>query len=152
MSLEIQIRAAEPADAPTLAEFNSRLAAETESKNLDRKKLLAGVQTLIDNPPHGAYFVAEHDHRIVGQLLITYEWSDWRNGFFWWIQSVYVAPHYRRRGVFRALYSHVGELAHASGNVCGLRLYVEADNAVAQAVYASLGMSRNSYRFMEVEF
>lgn len=152
MAVDVRIRAAELPDAPTLAEFNSRLAAETESKILDSDRLLAGVRALFEEPERGAYYVAEHANRVVGQLLVTYEWSDWRNGLFWWIQSVYVMPAYRRRGVFSTLYSHVAERAQASSRVCGLRLYVEADNTVAQAVYASLGMSRNNYRLMEVEF
>jgi len=148
----IQIRVAERADAASIAEFNYRLAQETEAKLLDDAKLLAGVTALIENPTHGTYYVAEFDSKIVAQLLITYEWSDWRNGLFWWIQSVYVASDYRRNGIFKALYSHVRNLAETSDEVCGLRLHVEADNDVAQATYSSLGMSPNSYRLMELEF
>ena len=145
------IRTAEPADAEIIAEFNRRLAEETESKLLDEQTLLAGVKALIAEPKHGQYYVADEDNAVVGQLLITYEWSDWRNGQFWWIQSVYIAPDYRRSGIFRSLYAHVTELARSHRGVCGLRLYVERDNAAALHTYSALGMERTDYHVMEIE-
>jgi len=100
----------------------------------------------------GFYLLAEAEGQVVGQLLVTTEWSDWRNAFFWWVQSVYVAPSYRRRGVYRALDSYLRAEARRRGDVCGLRLYVARTNRVAQQVYASLGMARSHYDMFEVEF
>ncbi len=148
---EIRIREAVAGDADTIAEFNRRLAAETEGRKLDEGKLSAGVTALLNDPSHGVYYIAELDGAIVGQLLITYEWSDWRNGRFWWIQSVYVPKPHRRKGIFTTLYCHVRKLAEESESVCGIRLHVEADNDVAQSTYAALGMSPHTYKLMEQE-
>jgi len=147
----IQVRGSESTDAGRITEFNRCLAEETESKHLDEQTLLAGVQALIGNPKHGQYYLAELEGEIVGQLLITFEWSDWRNGLFWWIQSVYVAPAHRRLGVFRTLYAHVKQLAEDQPEVCGLRLYVEQDNAAALRTYSMLGMKHTGYHVMEME-
>ena len=145
------IRPATPADTERIAEFNRCLAEETESKHLDAPTVLSGVQALLDAPEHGRYFVVESGDALVGQLLLTYEWSDWRNGRFWWIQSVYVAPSHRRQGVFSALYRHVEALARQDPAVCGLRLYVEEHNADALDTYRALGMSPTGYHVLEIE-
>ena len=139
------LRRATPADAAVLADFNARLAQETEGKTLDRATVEAGVAAQLADESRGVYFVAERDGAVVGQLAITTEWSDWRNGWFWWIQSVYVRHDARRQGVFRALYAHVHEEAKRRGDVIGLRLYVERDNSAAQQTYLGLGLREMPY-------
>ena len=139
------VRRAGPADAPILVEFNLRLAAETEGMSLDPAALAAGVAAGLADPHKALYFVAEEGGAVVGQLMLTREWSDWRNGWLWWIQSVYVCPEARRRGVFRALYQHVYEAARADPEVVGLRLYMEQDNHVARQTYLRLGMELSPY-------
>ena len=144
------IRQAGPADAPTVVEFNRRLAAETEAKTLDPAALAAGVAAALADPARkGPYYVAVEGGEILGQLQITYEWSDWRNAWFWWVQGVYVRAQDRRRGVFRALYQHVVELARRDSGVIGLRLYVERDNHAAQRTYQDMGMSQTPYLMLE---
>lgn len=150
--MNLIVRKAIPADAPTLAEFNMMMAQETERISLNRDRLQRGVEALFRDPSLGSYYIAEVDSKIVGQLMITYEWSDWRNGTFWWIQSVYTDKAYRNKGVFRALYRHVEKLARSHNDVCGLRLYVEERNERAQKTYESLGMKRSKYKMMEVDF
>src|SRR5262245_25952289 len=130
----LSVRAAVPADAAVIAEFNRRLALETEHKALDPATLAAGVAAALADPDRARYFVAEDGGAVVGQLMLTREWSDWRNGWIWWIQSVYVSHEARRRGAFRALYEHARAAGVAEG-VVGLRLYVEQDNHAAQEVY-----------------
>nr|WP_240922366.1 GNAT family N-acetyltransferase [Oleiagrimonas sp. C23AA] len=127
------------------------MAMETEGKPLAAETLTRGVQRVLDQPQRGFYLIAELDGAPVGGLMVTYEWSDWRDGDFWWIQSVYVAPEARRRGVFRALYGEVQTRARRAGAV-GLRLYVETENTRAQATYAGLGMARCHYHMYEAEF
>ncbi len=146
------IRAATPADAPLIAQFNFALAYETEHRELDRARLLAGVQALLADPAKGFYILAEVDGVVAGQTLITREWSDWRNGHFWWIQSVYVLPEFRGRGVFRELFEHLTRAARQEADVCGLRLYVERANVRAQTVYERLGMRPGCYQLMEMDF
>ncbi len=146
------IREARADDAGVITDYNTRLAMESENKRLDPQIVLAGVKTLLEQPENGRYFVAERGGRVIGQLLITYEWSDWRNGLFWWIQSVYVQETERRSGVFSELYRHVSELAGNDETVCGIRLYVETENTRAQRTYATLGMATTGYQVMEVEF
>jgi ribosomal protein S18 acetylase RimI-like enzyme len=148
----MKIRQARLSDTATIAEFNARMAWETEKRRLDRPRLQRGVRALLKNPVKGSYYVAEAKGVIAGQLSITYEWSDWRNGNFWWIQSVYVAPEFRERGVFRALYAHVYKLAKSRRAICGLRLYVNADNTRAQRAYHQLGMNESHYKFFEIDF
>jgi ribosomal protein S18 acetylase RimI-like enzyme len=150
--LPITVRAAVPADAAAIAAFNRAMARETEGKDLDPERLAAGVAAVFADPSRGGYRVAERDGAVVGCLMVTYEWSDWRNGTFWWIQSVYVEPEARRTGVFRALYGDVLRAARATEGVCGVRLYVERENRAAQAVYDAVGMTRSGYRFYEVDF
>ena len=111
--------------------------------------MLRGVEAVLSDPGHGFYVVADTGGEIAGSLLVTFEWSDWRNGRFWWIQSVYVRPAYRRRGVYRALHEFVRDRARSTGGVVGLRLYVERENAVAQRTYAALGMDETPYRMYE---
>ncbi len=143
------IRQAGPADAPTIVEYNRRLAEETEGKALDPAVLAAGVAAALTDPDRkGPYYLAVEGGAVLGQLQITFEYSDWRNGWFWWIQGVYVRSEDRRRGVFRSLYRHVVELARAAG-VVGIRLYVERDNHAAQRTYRELGMEETAYRMME---
>ena len=143
------IRPAEPGDAPLIVDYNLRLAEESESLKLDRARVERGVRRLLEAPRHGVYYIAEIDGRAVGQLMLTHEWSDWRDGEFWWIQSVYVDAGFRRLGVFAALYAHVAAQAAANPDVCGLRLYVENENTTAQATYRRQGMHLTGYRVME---
>ena len=139
-------------DARALAELNSAMAVETEEIHLDFDRLLQGVQAVFADPRKGFYLVAEAGGEVVGQLLITYEWSDWRNGVFWWVQSVYVAPAARGKGVYRALYEEVVRRAREDGEVCGLRLYVERNNDRAKLTYQRLGMSPTVYEMWEEDF
>ena len=146
------VRPATARDLAVLVDFNAALARETEAKALDRTTLERGVAALLADGSKGQYFVAERDGMVVGALCITYEWSDWRNAVFWWIQSVYVREEARRQGVYTALYGDVERRARASADVCGLRLYVDHDNERAQSVYAALGMRESHYRFFEIDF
>jgi ribosomal protein S18 acetylase RimI-like enzyme len=148
----IQIREATPDDRDIVVRFNAALAAETEDKMLDDATLRAGVERALADPERSRYFLAETGGQPVGQLMFTLEWSDWRDGWFWWIQSVYVAPEHRSRGVFSRLYRHLVALARQRSDVCGVRLYVDADNGHAQRVYARLGMAMTGYRVMELAF
>ena len=145
----MQVRLATPQDAPALVEFNAAMALETEQKALLPEVIGAGVRSLLGNPAGGFYVVAEKDRQVVGSLMITKEWSDWRNGTFWWIQSVYVRPEFRRQGVYKRLYRHVQELAAKDPAVCGFRLYVERENFRAQATYNALGMKETGYLVFE---
>jgi GNAT superfamily N-acetyltransferase len=163
----IDIRFAVPADRDVLVTFNRLLAEETEGKSLDLSLLQPGVAAVLSGtidgsgqanpldrqqPTPGRYLVACHRDRVVGSLMHTWEWSDWRNGVVWWLQSVYVEPDFRRRGIFRAMYEHLDALARADETVVGLRLYVERDNRIAQQTYATMGMSRTAYVVMEEMF
>ena len=150
--MPIIIRAASPSDAEIIAGYNAALARETEHIELDPGRLLSGVRAVLTDPSKGFYTVGEDGGQIVGQMLITFEWSDWRNGVFWWVQSVYVRRDYRGRGVFKQIYRHVEEKAKADGGVCGLRLYVEKQNAAAQQTYQRLGMVQAPYDVYEVDF
>lgn len=163
MSGELQIRRAVPGDRDALVAFNLAMALETEGRELDRDTVNAGVAAVFRpdgrGPDRGFYIVAAslegsdaETGRVIGGLLITYEWSDWRNGVIWWIQSVYVEPDWRRRGVYRRLYEAVKTEALASGGVAGIRLYVERENATAHAVYENLGMELARYDMYEVDF
>jgi len=149
---DITIRTAQVADAEFLVRGNAEMALETEHLSLDLDRLRDGVHALFEEPARGVYYVAESGGRRVAQMMITYEWSDWRNGNFWWIQSVWVEPPFRGQGVFKALYAHVEKLAREDGRVCGLRLYVENDNARAQVTYERCGMARTAYQMFETDF
>ena len=135
-----------------IAEFNSRMAEETEGRPLDPDLIGPGVAALLADRGKGRYWVAESDGDVVGQIMVTYEWSDWRNGMLWWIQSVYVREDFRRTGVFSQLYRYVETRARSEGKVAGLRLYVEKNNERAQNVYRSLGMAPTDYRIMQALF
>ena len=155
---DVRVRAATLADVERIAAFQQAMALETEGKTLDATTLRQGVAGVFDAPEKGFYLLAVAgaaegaDAQVVGSLLITYEWSDWRNATFWWIQSVYVDAGWRRRGVYRAMYGHVLSLAGARGDVCGIRLYVERTNAIAQQAYDSLGMHKSHYDLYEIDF
>jgi len=148
----ILIRRATVADAEAITDHNAAMARETESLELDRERLRQGVEAVLRDPGKGFYTVAEVDGQVVGQMLVTFEWSDWRNATFWWLQSVYVRPAYRRRGVYRRLYEHVLDEAKARGDICGVRLYVSKENAVAQQVYERLGLRQAHYAMCEADF
>jgi len=148
----ITIRQATIADTPVVARFNSLMAAETENKMLDQTLLQKGVEAILSDPSKGIYFLAEADGAVVGQTMITYEWSDWRNGTFWWIQSVYVTQEGRGKGVFKSLYEYILSLARSRTDVCGLRLYVEENNTRARQTYERLGMKESHYRMYELDF
>ncbi len=143
------VRRAAAGDVGALVEFNLAMARETEAKELAPEVLRAGVRRFIERPQYGFYVVAEDAREAVGSLMVTYEWSDWRDGLFWWIQSVYVRPSHRRRGVYRRLYEHVKRLAAAAPDVRGFRLYVEKENRAAQETYERLGMSETHYKMYE---
>ncbi|MBV9211102.1 MAG: GNAT family N-acetyltransferase [Acidobacteria bacterium] len=151
MNHEIKIRLAEERDAGALVRFNLAMAHETEALELEQETLAAGVENLLKRKELGFYLIAETSEaeEAVGSLMVTYEWSDWRNGLFWWIQSVYITPEFRRRGIYRRLYEFVKQLAEAETEVRGFRLYVEKENRVAQQTYEQLGMSETHYLMFE---
>ncbi|MBK1876705.1 GNAT family N-acetyltransferase [Pelagicoccus mobilis] len=149
--MPVTIRRATPEDAAIIAEFNIAMALETEGKVLAPATIRKGVHSLFEHPELGFYLVAELDGKIAASLMITTEWSDWRNGLFWWIQSVYVVPEARRQGLFTQLYRYVESLAADDSRICGFRLYVERENKGAQAVYRSLGMNETHYKLFETE-
>lgn len=143
------VREATPADRDFLVECARAMARETEHKELDLATVRAGVAALLADTGRGRVFVADADGAPAATLMLTYEWSDWRNGFFWWIQSVYVVPAQRRRGLYRQLHGHVRDLAARTDGVYGLRLYVERDNANAQSTYRRMGMEETAYLIYE---
>jgi GNAT superfamily N-acetyltransferase len=147
----VTVRPATLADLATLVDGNAAMALETEHLRLDRDTLRRGVEAVLTGRAPGQFSIAEHEGRPVGQLLVTYEWSDWRNRPVWWIQSVHVAADARRLGVFRALYAHTRLAAEAAG-ASGLRLYVDTTNTRAQAVYSALGMNGGHYQVFEDMF
>jgi ribosomal protein S18 acetylase RimI-like enzyme len=147
--MSLTIRPAEPRDAAVVAEFNRLLAWETEHKELDAAVLARGVARLLADPNKGFYLVAEADDQIVGQMMATFEWSDWRDGWFWWVQSVYVRDGHRRSGVFRSLLTEFIRRARADGGVVGIRLYVERDNRRAQDTYEAFGLKEAGYHVRE---
>jgi GNAT superfamily N-acetyltransferase len=143
------IRRATVDDAAVVVEFNRLLALESEGKTLDATLLVPGVRAGLEDPHKSWYFLAEEDGQVLGQLALTFEWSDWRNGWFWWVQSVYVRPEARRRGVFRALYEHVERLARADPLVIGLRIFVAHENHRARQTYEQVGMRSAGYTVLE---
>lgn len=149
-SSSIAVGRATTEDVAAIAQFNIAMAAETEDLALDPQTVHAGVAAVVSDDRRGFYLVARSDGKAVGSLMITYEWSDWRNGNLWWIQSVYVVPSARKQGIFRLLYDNVISLAKQSGDAAGVRLYVEKDNRGAQEVYRKLGMSETAYRVFEI--
>ena len=149
-SSSIAVGRAATEDVAAITQFNIAMAAETEDLALDPQTVHAGVAAVVSDDRRGFYLVARSDGKAVGSLMITYEWSDWRNGNLWWIQSVYVVPSARKQGIFRLLYDNVISLAKQSGDAAGVRLYVEKDNRSAQEVYRKLGMSETAYRVFEI--
>lgn len=152
MNISISVRDAALSDLDTIVDFNRRLAGESEGKSLDRRILTEGVQRGLETPELCRYFVAEADGRVVATTMLTYEFTDWRCGVLWWLQSVFVDPDYRRRGVFRAMYRHIETLARSTQRVRGLRLYVKHDNTKAQGTYAALGMIPSGYDVYECDW
>jgi GNAT superfamily N-acetyltransferase len=142
-------RKATPADAPVIVDFQLRMARETEQIELDRETCTSGVQAVFAQTQFGEYYIAEQNGRVIGSLMITYEWSDWRNGMVWWIQSVYVIPEARGAGVYAGLYAHLKSIVEADAGLRGIRLYVDRRNAPAQQVYARLGMNGEHYQVFE---
>ena len=148
----MKIRPAVLADAESIASFNQAMAMETEAKRLAEATILEGVRRQLNDKTLGFYLVAEADTKAIGCLGITFEWSDWRCGLFWWIQSVYVDPAYRNKGAFTELYGKVKDLASHQKEVIGIRLYAEKDNTRAIRTYLRLGMRETPYRILEEEF
>ena len=150
------VRPARMEDVDMLVTFSAAMALETESRRLDMDRLRRGTQRVFDSPTRGFYVVAELPQEsspgVIGQLLVTYEWSDWRDATFWWIQSLYVHPDWRRRGVYRRMHEYIRQQARSRSDVCGLRLYVEAGNTGAQAAYRQTGLFPSSYRIIEEDF
>jgi GNAT superfamily N-acetyltransferase len=138
------------ADVDVIAANNLAMAAETEGLQLDPKTVRSGVRRVVIDEERGLYYLAQRGGQVIGQLLITREWSDWRDDWFWWIQSVYVVPAARGAGVYRTLHGHVEQKARQTPGVCGLRLYVDRSNTVARQVYLQLGLRETNYEFMEL--
>lgn len=152
MDKEIKIRIAEEKDASAMIEFNQAMALETEGKRLEPEKIEKGVKAVFQDEKKGFYVVAESEsEEIIGGLMVTFEWSDWRNGWFWWIQSVYILPEARGRKIYSRLYEFVKKEAEKKENVCGFRLYVETENKNAQRVYEKVGMDVSHYLMFEEE-
>lgn len=146
----MEIRTANINDAASLVIFNQAMALETEGKQLDSETLKHGVEAVFDDDKKGFYVVAENENAIIGGLMVTYEWSDWRSRWFWWIQSVYITPDFRGKGIYRKLYEYVLEKAAEKNDVCGVRLYVEKENYHAQKVYEKTGMDQSHYLMYEM--
>lgn len=145
------IRKAMLRDLSDLVQFNLDLAKESEDLTLNYDKIYQGVKAALVNEDVAMYYVYEQDNKVIGQIMLTKEWSDWRNGYFWWIQSVYIDKKFRRQGIFKALYEHVKSQAEENEQVCGLRLYVERNNDLAKDTYLALGMIETHYLLYEWE-
>jgi GNAT superfamily N-acetyltransferase len=146
---DIRYRDANHNDELTIVEFQVAMARETEDLDLDRAICTRGVGAVFTDPSLGRYFVAQSDGEVIASLMITYEWSDWRNGVVWWIQSVYVRPEFRKQGVYTGLYEYVRQLAESHDMIRGIRLYVDRRNTAAQQVYTRLGMNGDHYQVFE---
>lgn len=146
---EIKVRYATAAEASRIADFNRKMALETEGLELNETTAMGGVVALMGHPERGFYLVAEADGAMAGCLLVTHEWSDWRNKMFWWLGSFYVKPELRGRGVYAALYAKAEELAAKEGNVCGFRIYVHKSHQPSQEVCRNLGMVEKEYIVFE---
>lgn len=147
--MNLVIEEARIGDLNTLVEFQLKMAMETEELKLDREILIKGVKAVYEDPAKARYFVARIEERVVGMLMITLEWSDWRNGWVWWIQSVYVEQEFRKDGIFRSLYTYIRNVVENSDSIRGLRLYVDKRNIKAQKVYNALGMTGEHYTTYE---
>ena len=150
--INIIVREGTRQDTDDIARFQQEMALETEGKVLDTAILKTGIKTVFRSSDKGFYLVAEVKGRVVGSLLVTYEWSDWRNATFWWIQSVFVDVNWMRMGVYRSMHDYVFRLADSSKDICGIRLYVESANSIAQQAYRDLGMTRSHYDLYEIDF
>ena len=148
----MKVSKAQKSDIPEIIQFNINMAMETENKKLDEQTVTKGVNEVFNSPSLGYYIITKDSSGILGCLMITYEWSDWRNGLFWWIQSVYVKKTYRRKGVFKKMYKFIHERAINAKKCTGIRLYVENNNSIAQKVYNNLGMEETYYKLFEVDF
>ena len=148
----LSIRPAHDKDLDAIVSNNLAMAHETEGKHLDKLVARNGAQAVLADPQKGFYLLAESSGRMLGQLQVTFEWSDWRNGNFWWIQSVFVHPEHRRQGVYSALHKHLIQMAKDRKGVCGIRLYTSKNNLTAQATYMSLGMQQSRYALYEEVF
>ncbi len=148
----ISIRNGDLNDHAVIVANNIAMASESEGRQLDRSLIEPGVKQALIDASKARYIIAEIDGQVAGQTMLTLEWSDWRNGWFWWIQSVYVLPHFRRQGVYRAIHNYIRREARKVGNVCGIRLYVERENKTAIDTYAALGMSDAGYLLMEEDW
>ena len=148
----VTIRYGNRNDLDAIITFQKEMALETESKELEHHVISEGVKAILEDEKKGFYVVAECNNEVVASLMITQEWSDWRNAFFWWIQSVYVLLEFRRQNIFTRLYSFVENQTRNSPDVCGLRLYVEKENTSAKNTYESLGMKKTGYNLYELEF
>lgn len=153
---QIIVRTARQDDVDSIVSFSTAMALETEGLRLDPARLRAGTLSLLKAPERGFFMVAElpdtDHHRLLGQVMITFEWSDWRNAVFWWVQSVYVDPAWRRRGIYRTMHNHIIAQAKADPQVCGIRLYVERENRTAQTVYRRVGLAPSAYAVYEQDF
>jgi len=145
------IRKAKIEDLETIVKFNYNLAKETEDKELDLEILTKGVESMLSDKSKGQYYVYTINDKVVGQIMHTYEWSDWRNGMLLWVQSVYVDSEYRRKGIYKELYNYVKNLCDEDDGIAGIRLYVEKENFNAKATYKSLGMQECNYHMYEYE-
>ncbi len=148
----LRVRAANGDDVSLMGRWAEAMALETEGKPLDADTVHRGIAVGVADPARSRYYIADLGGQPVGTMMTTFEWSDWRNAWWWWIQSVYVAPEHRRRGVYRAMFGYVSTLAKAQGDVCGLRLYVERENTSAMRTYEFLGMKESGYRLYELDF
>jgi RimJ/RimL family protein N-acetyltransferase len=146
----VSIRKSRPEDISTIVDFQQRLALESENFQLDGDTVAKGIKAMFDDPSRGVYFVAEVNGEIAGCHSITYEWSDWRNGMVWWLQSVYVVEKHRKNGVFRAMFENLKTLITNDPSLAGLRLYVDKSNARAQKVYQAMGMNGEHYSVFEL--
>jgi len=151
MPTSLVLRRARETDLEIIVQFNRTMAKETEDIILDVDTVRRGAMAVLNDPRRGFYLLAEVTGRVAGQLMVTPEWSDWRDQWFWWIQSVYVAPGFRRRGLFAALFREVEKRAAGRGDVAGIRLYVDNENTGAQKTYKALGMQESNYRMYEKE-
>jgi len=147
--MELKIRLAKIDDSHTIAGFQLKMAIETENLKLDNETVQKGVKAVFEKPELGQYFIAETDGKIIASMLTTFEWSDWRNAQVWWLQSVYVLPEFRQKGIFKKMYEFVKILADMNENVGGIRLYVDKTNVRAQEVYKAVGMNGEHYQVFE---
>ncbi len=147
--MNYQICSASENHIELIADFQLKMALETESIKLDQTTVLNGVSAVFNDQNLGQYFVAKHENTVIASLMITYEWSDWRNAKVWWIQSVYVIPEFRRKGVFQLFYQHIQNLVNEDVNIGGIRLYVDKTNLPAQKTYNNVGMNGEHYQLFE---